>query len=317
MRSLATKSPLYHFPTQSFFVSLLVVVLAFVSNYKHGGLSIPVIRSITAFSTLCLITPWLARYVYITFLRLEHVVDAITESNQHELFSKYENLAFGLNRWSVLVTLALIFFAAITNISIWGLNWGSDSITLGILLSLLFGMFGNLGWAYGSIILFLFKFKTLELDFEPFETKKNEFDKLSSIFLGICIAGVVLYISTIVAGWLSIGPYLLLIPVLRFWIYPLAIMVIAFFVAVQISLHDIMKKAKDIRINKIMLLVQKFYREWEQTQLREKSASINDLLSWREKVEKESDVPFDFITILSLLVTIVLPLVKSIIDLFR
>jgi hypothetical protein len=94
-------------------------------------------------------------------------------------------------------------------------------------------------------------------------------------------------------------------------------MVIAFFVAVQISLHGIMKKAKDIRINKIMLLVQKFYREWEQTQLREKSASINDLLSWREKVEKESDVPFDFITILSLLVTIVLPLVKSIIDLFR
>lgn len=295
---------------------LLVVVLALFAQYRVSGFSIPPLRSISAFSILCLATPWLARYVYRTFLTLKKVVDALTDSNQRKLFSKYENLAFGLNRWSLVVTFSLILLATITNISIWGLYWSFYSIALALLFGFLFGMLGNLGWAYGGIILFLFKLKTLELDFEPLETKKNEFEELNSGFLRIFIAGIVLYIGAVIAGWLSIGPYLLLIPILRFWLYPLATMVIAFFITVQVLLHNIMKKAKDIRVNKIMLLARKNYREWEKTQLRKKAATINDLLNWREKVEKESDYPFDFITILSLLVTIVLPLVKSILDLF-
>ena len=66
-----------------------------------------------------------------------------------------------------------------------------------------------------------------------------------------------------------------------------------------------------------MLQVRKHYREWEQTQSHEKTSLINDLLSWKEKIEKESDLPFDVITTLSLFATIVLPAVKSLIELLR
>lgn len=66
-----------------------------------------------------------------------------------------------------------------------------------------------------------------------------------------------------------------------------------------------------------MLQVRKHYLEWEQTQSHEKASLINDLLAWKEKIEKESDLPFDIITTLSLIATIVLPAVKSLVELFR
>lgn len=316
-KSFSLVSPLYKAPRIFSAVIFLLIILVLLGQYLDNRFVNPFMPSFTAFSILCLITPWIAQYIYKTYLSLEDILVSLTETSQRELFAKYEYLLFGINQWSLLAALVIAVFAEITNAIVWGIWFSFAGTTFYIFLVVLFGIFGSLGWVYWGILLFSFRLANLNFDLEPFETKKEEFEKLNSKFLNFFIAGIVLYIGALIAGWLALGQYILIIPALKFWVLPLAIMVILFFIGIQFSLHNIMKKAKNIRLNKIMLQVRRHYREWEQTQSHEKTSLINDLLSWKEKIEKESDLPFDVITTLSLFATIVLPAVKSLIELLR
>lgn len=311
-------APLYSHPIWSFAVLLFIVVFVFATQYFQNELYAAFIPSVGAFSILSLLTPFIGNYLYKTFLSLQDTVNTLTEANQQEWFLQQKLFAFGINLRSVIVIILLALGGEITNrYLVWGIWTGAAKFFYFFHAALLFGILGMLGWAYFGILLFAYRLKKLDYDLEPFETKKDEFDKLNSAFLRMFIAGVILYFGAIIAGWLSpLGSYILQISMLQYWIFPLAIIVIGFFVLVQFFLHEIMKKAKNIRLRKISLLIRKHYLEWEKSQSPTHGTAINDLFSWKEKIEKEKEFPFDFLTIASVLVTVLLPTIKTIIELF-
>jgi len=311
-------APIYSHPAGSFAVLVFMVLLVFATQYFQNELYPDFTPSVGAFSILSLLTPFIANYLYKTFLSLQETVNTLTESNQQEWFLQQKTFTFGINLWSVIIIIALALGGEITNrYLVWGIWTGAAKVFYFLHAALLFGILGMLGWSYFGILLFAYRLKSLKYDLEPFETKKDEFDKLNSSFLGMFIAGVILYIGAIAAGWLSpLGSYMLEIPMLQYWIFPLAIVVIGFFVLIQFFLHEIMKEAKKVRLNKISLLIRKHYNEWEKSQSSIHGTAINDLLSWKEKIEKETDFPFDFLTIASVIVTVLLPTIRTIVELF-
>jgi hypothetical protein len=290
--------------------------MVFVIQYTNVGDNY-YLPSLSAFIALCLLTPLTAKYLYKTFLSLSDVVGNLTESNNQEWFRQQENLIFGINWWSILVVSLLIISGILTNYLAWGIfHKAIVELSFSVQLFFLFGILGNLGWSYWGILLFAQRLTTLKFDLEPFETKKDEFEKLNSAFLGMFGSGVFLYLGAVIALWLALGSYILFIPIIRFWVFPLAFMVISFFIAIQFFLHRLMQKAKSIRINKISSIINFHYHEWEKKRLPDDASAISNLLSWKEKIEKESDYPFDFLTIASVVFTVLLPTIRTIVELF-
>ncbi len=309
--------PLYSHPIWAFGIFIVLVLMVFSTQYFQNQLYIEYFAPVVAvLSILSLITPIVAFYLYRTFLSLQETVNLLTETNQNEWFVRQKMFTFGLHPLSVITVTLIAIGGFFTNYYlVWGVWSGVAQFFYFLHVIILFGILGMLGWAYFGILLFSYRLKYLDFDLEPFETKKYEFDKLNSSFLGIFSSGVILYLGAASAGWLSFGSYMLEIPILRYWIFPFAIVVIGFFILIQYFLHQVMKKAKEIRVNKFSLLIRKHYREWENSQSNANSTIINDLLSWKEKIEKESEFPFDVITFASVVATVLLPVTKAIIDL--
>ena len=314
--SLKSTFPLYKYPIQIFVFLMLIVFLTFVSQSVQNQLYLYFVPSIIAFAFLTLVTPWVAQYLRKTFLSLYSTICQLTESGNQEWFDQYDHFIFGANRWSILVAILVAIGGEITNYYLaWGLWSGFAKAIFFLQIGVLFGILGFLGWAYLGILIFAYHLRDLKFDLEPFETKKEEFAKLNSSFLGIFGSGIILYIGALIAAWLVTGPYILDIPLLQLWIPPFAIAVISFFLLIQVFLHEVMKKAKNIRINKMNTLMRQYFREWEKTKSSDQSTQINNLLGWKEKIEKESDWPFDVLTVISVVVTIFLPAVRAILEL--
>jgi len=309
--------PLYSRPVWSFISVLIVVILMFVTQYIQNQLYANFVFTVSIIATISLLTPLIGYYLYKTFVSLQDTISSLTETNQTDWFSKQTVFIFGVNRWSTIFIVLLAIGGLFINfIFVWKAWTGFAKFMYFLHASIFFGALGIIGWAYFGILLFSSQLKNLTIDPEPFETKKDEFDKLNSSLLGMFFIGATLYIGTIIASWISpISSYLLQQFILQTMVFPLAIGVFGFFILVQYFLHEIMKKSKRIRLNKISLLIRKHYREWEHNPSENYRATINDLFLWKEKIEKEKDFPFDFVTVASVTVTVLLPAVKTIIEL--
>lgn len=310
-------SPLYIHSGQFLIFLFLLVVFVLAAQYFQNELyNVP---SLWGFILLTLITPLSAKYLFQTFLSLREPLSSITKSNDAKWFENQKYFIFGLNPWSLVTTFCLVIGGNLTYFLVArGLWSGIADIAFILLESFLFGILGTLGWSFWALLLFAHRLRTLDIDLEPFDTKRDEFRKLSSSFLGMFGAGLMLYAGALIMGWLGVGAYIFYNPILKFWIFPFAITVIGFFILIQVFLHNVIKKAKLNRLNKISALIQKHYRDWEQ----QKSTSsqldaINNLLNWKEKIEKEFEWPFDLLTFFSVIITVLLPTIKSITELFK
>ncbi len=310
-------SPLYTHPIWVFVVLSIAVALVFTTQYFQNELYLEYFTPIVVIlSAISLITPFIASYLYTTFLSLQETINLLTETNQQKWFLKQKSFTFALHPLSVVAVISVTIGGLVTNyVLVWNVWTGAAKFFYFLHVSILFSCLGMLGWSYFGILLFSYRLKFLNLDLEPFETKKDEFNKLNSSFLGIFFTGLILYLGAASAGWLAFGSYMLAIPILRYWVFPFAIVVIVFFILVQYFLHNLMKRAKENRENKISLLIRKHYREWEKSQSSTASTAINDLLTWKEKIEKEPEFPFDILTFFSIVATVLLPAVRTIIDL--
>jgi hypothetical protein len=309
--------PLYSHPAWSFLALFIIVIFVFATQYLQNELYNGFTFSVGILSILSLLTPLFTYYLYRTFLSLQDIASTLTETNQQEWFLQQKQFIFGVNHWSIIVVVLLAIGGEITNYYlVWGIWTGIAKFFYFLHAGILFSILGMLVWTYFGILLFTYRLSNLHIDPEPFETKRDEFDKLNASLLGMFFAGVIMYLGAIISGWLSpFSSYMLQQFILQYWVFPLAVVVLGFFVLIQYFLHTMMKKAKRIRLNKILLLIRKHYSEWEKSQSANHSAAINDLLSWKEKIEKETDFPFDFFTIASVLVTVLLPTIKTIIEL--
>lgn len=301
-------NPLYNYTAWVFSVFFIIVALVFATQYFQGELNPCFTPTVIAFSMLNLITPLVANYLYKTFLSLQMTVNTLTGLNQKKWFSQQESFIFGVNTGSIVTALFLAVAGGIMNYGMVGCVWtGVAKFFYFFHVIVLFGSLGILGWAYWGVLLFFHHLSNLKLNSQPFETKKDEFDKISTLFLGIFSTGAILYIVTITASWISPLIDYMEVFMLQYFIFPSAIAIVCFFILVQHFLHEIMRQSKKNRVNKILSFIVKLYNKWEKSQLPNHRATINDLLSWKEKIEAEKDFPFGFLTIVFVLAVVFLP----------
>ncbi|MBK9925740.1 MAG: hypothetical protein IPP66_10645 [Anaerolineales bacterium] len=317
-------NPIYNYSAWVFSVFFIIVVLVFVTQYFQGELSKCFTPTVLAFSVLNLITPLVANYLYKTFSSLQNAVSTLTETNQKKWFSQQESFIFGVNTGSVATAIFLAICGGILNYGMVGCVWtGIAKFFYFLHVIVLFGALGVLGWAYWGILLFFYRLQNLKLNPQPFQAKKDEFEEISTLLFGIFSTGAILYIVAITATWISPLVDYLEVFMLQYLIFPLAIVIAGFFILAQHFLHEIMKQSKKTRLNKILAFTVKLYNKWEKSQLSTHRTAINDLLSWKEKIETEKDFPFNFFTIVFVLaavflptIALFLPTIKTIIKLF-
>ena len=195
-----TLSPLFKYHLQVSVLILIVSILAFWNRYIYYKQIDSYTPSLVMFSILGIIVPWIAHFIQITFSSIHTIIDELTETNNKEWFLQQFQLAFGINLWSVSISLILSTIAIKTDSILWG-NSESRVTTIGLpyflLLGLLFGMLGNLGWTYFCIIKLASKLKSLRTDDEPFDSKSEEFKRLNSSFLKMFGLGIIIYLVAI------------------------------------------------------------------------------------------------------------------------
>jgi hypothetical protein len=308
-----TIHPLYSHSVWSFFVFFIVTTIAVITLYLQGlrGYLNP---SVGIFGALNLITPLIAYFLYKSFLSLKSAINSLTETNQQKWFSQQETFIFGINIWSVSTTFFFALVGSIMNYYAMGWFWASAIAKFFYFLHVivLFGALGTLGWAYLGMLLFSHHLRNFKLDPEPFEAKKDEFQRINTSFLGVFFSGIILYIGAIIAVWLKLNPFAVYdhdILLFLLIVFPLVTIVICFFILIQHFLHEVMRKSKKIRLNKISLLIKKRYAKWKKSQLHSDAVPINDLLSWKEVIEREKDFPFNSLTVMLVLVIIFSPVI--------
>ncbi|MFT3893415.1 MAG: hypothetical protein QM730_17440 [Anaerolineales bacterium] len=303
-----TIHPLYNYPVESFAVFFIIVILVFATQYFQGELNQCLTPTLWAFGLLNLITPLIASYLYKTFSSLQATVSTLADTNQKSWFSQQETTIFGVNAGSIFTTICLALGGGIINYFMVGCVWtGIAKFFYFLHVVLLFGSLGILGWSYWGILLFSYRLRTIRLNSEPFETKKDEFETIGIALLGMFFAGVLLYIGALTATWISPLIYFFEVLMVQYVIFPVAIVLVCFFLFMQHFLHELMERNKRVRVEKILLFTKKHYVKWKKSQLPAHRTAINDLLVWKEKVEKEKDHPFDLLIIVFALATIFLP----------
>ena len=316
--------PVYSHPILSFSIFLIVVLLVLFTQYWQGELHKESAASVFTFGVLNIAMPLIAFRLYKTFSSLQNTINILARANQQKWFLQQKSLIFGVNIWSILVS----FFAALggTIMNYYAAHWfwtGAAKFFYFLHVVMLYSTLGTLGWAFLGLLQFAFHLKDLKSDPEPFETKKEEIEKISTSFLEIFLAGVILYLGATLAVWLA--PLYLIHEMLifQFLIFPLAIIVTCYFISIQYFLHKVMKNNKEIRINKIRVFMKKYYSKWKKSQLASHRIAINDLFAWQDRIEKEREFPFSILTTVLALVMVFLPItilffpiIKMIVNLF-
>lgn len=301
-------NPLYRHPAWFFSIFFIIIIFVLVSQYFQGGLSACFTPTILAFGVLNLITPLVANYLYKAFSSLQAIVDSLTETNQKKWFLQQAANIFGVNIGSSCTAICLAIGGGAINYFMVGVVWtGMAKFFYFLHVTVLFGTLGILGWAYWGILLFSYRLQKLKLNSEPFESKRYEFEKISTLFLGVFFTGALLYIVVIIATWISPLVFFFEVLMFQYIIFPTAIVVICFFMLMQYFLHELMKKDKKIRSDIILSFISKLYNKWKKSQKSSHREAINDLLLWKEKIDSEKDFPFDFLTVVFALVTVLLP----------
>lgn len=305
-----TINPLYSHSTWVFFAFSIIVINVFATQYFQGELHKSLAPTVLAFSMLNLITPLVANYLYKTFLLLQNIISALAKTNQKKWFSQQESFIFGVNTGPVVTAIFLAAFGGVMNFSVaWHFWTGIAKFFFFLHVIILFGALGVLGWAYWGILLFFYRLPNLKLDPHPFQTKKDEFERISTLLLGIFSAGAILYIVAITATRINPLVHYMEVFMLQYIIFPSAVVVLCFFILTQHFLHEVMRQSKKIRINKILSPMVKVYNKWEKSKSSTHRAAINDLLAWKEKIETEKDFPFGSLTIVFIIAVVFLPII--------
>jgi hypothetical protein len=104
-------------------------------------------------------------------------------------------------------------------------------------------------------------------------------------------------------------------PLSQLWIFPIAGVVISFFLAFQYAIHSMMVQSKQRRLDFMDQLLANKFEEWSSDPVSDKSKAVSDLIAWRDHIKEELDWPLDFRSMLLVISGLLLPTLKTIIDL--
>ncbi|MBD2019103.1 hypothetical protein H6F43_02750 [Leptolyngbya sp. FACHB-36] len=273
------------------------------------------------FGLIAVFMPFVAAYLYNTFGSLSSTLKNFLDLPNDEFeqwFNTQTQLIFS-SKWIYIVAVIFGSVGALT-VSTLGFPWLGLAHTAFIIFSVnLFALTGAVTWNYFGVLVFLERLGNFEIKESVFEWHEKDLRQLNQTFLKLFIPGVFNYIGSVAAVWLIPGERRLTLygSFGQFWIFPFAIAIITFFLAGQYLIHQLMAKSKQNRLEQLNKTLQGFYDKWSAAPSSDTAESITKLIEWRKHIQGELDWPLDFKTYFGVITGLLLPTVKSVLDLLR
>ena len=250
------------------------------------------------------------------------ILEDITRENsrKEQLLSKIKS--FENSAWSNIFPIAVTLLGSYT-LYIFGSPWRFTNplahSAFSIFVIVFFFVAGAIGWQYVFLLVILYSASKLDIIADIFAWPARQVKKINQIIIEIYFAGALIYIGAILSiGALPWGIFLLTNDNLftRLWVFPVALIVISYFLALQYFIHRILVTSKDIRLEKIDAKLEKLIDTKNMIESDINIKFISELIGWRKKIESESEWPFNFQTSLGVISSVLIPTIASISDMF-
>jgi len=249
------------------------------------------------------------------------LIDITSEESKKNLLAdeiKRIESSLWANIFPIAITLMGLFSLFLFGSPWRGLNLIAHN-AFSIFVIVFFLIAGALGWQYLALISTLFVASKFDVRANIFAWPARKIKKLNQISIEIYFAGVLIYIGAILAVWaLPWGEFLLTNDNLftRLWVFPIALIVISYFLAIQYSIHRLLSASKIIRLEKIDKKLETLSDDKNGAALDANIKLISELMNWRKIVDAEPEWPLNFQTSLGVVGSVLIPTIASISDMF-
>lgn len=221
-----------------------------------------------------------------------------------------------------------IFPSAITLVGLFSLvvfgspwrGWNLIAHNLFSIFAIIFFLIaGSLGWQYLAILTMLYKASKLDIQSEIFTWPARQIKRINQVTMEIYFAGLLVYVGAILSvGALPWGVGLLTSNNLftQLWVFPIALAVIGYFLAIQYFMHRIIIESKDVRLEKVDERLEVLLDKKDSNPSDAKLKLLSELIIWRKSIKSESEWPLNIQSSLGVIVGVLLPTLGSILDLF-
>jgi hypothetical protein len=280
--------------------------------------------------------PFFLKLLWTSFSSLSDILSKFTDFSEED--SKKYRVSGGVALF-ILIVGGVLSAGGVLTISTLGLPWNSTARTFfQIWLYLILFGYGVVAGLYMFHVRLLFSMSKMNVSCSPFYWPRIEISYLYRFYSKLLAAGTILYVLAIVSFWSTPGNWLVnawltnttfsaaaelgahlsvdlpwrLIESL--WVFPVAICIIFFFVLFNYGCHEFLTQCQSRSIDYFSKLASKVLEDWEKKPTIEKREKIDKLLEWRDKIKKERVWPLDFLAILSIIATTIVPIIQTFIN---
>jgi hypothetical protein len=272
-----------------------------------------------AVSALATSLPFVASYIRKKISLFPALIENIVEIEPSEVkmfhSSQEKSLYF---HWTAYLLPILFTFIALQSVMSLGTVWWNffAANAYNFLIGLLLLLTGSMGWLFLNFLIYIRNIGNMDILGEPFSWPHKYFRKLGQISLDVFYVGAVVYLGAIFAVWLiPWGNFMLFSsPFGYLWVLPLAITVISYFLVSQYLVHQIIKRSKDKRLDKIDQLLGDTYEKWNNNLGDDKTKMLSELIRWREIVANVADWPITVRTNFAVISGLLTPVIGAIIE---
>jgi hypothetical protein len=309
-------------------ISTYPLVISFITLFLM--LSVIVIQSLIEFhlellphelavSVLAASLPFIASYIHKKMSLLPALLDHMVENEPSDVknfhVSQEKRSYF---HWAAYLLPIIFTIIALQSVMSLGTGWWNfiAAKTYNFLIGLLLLLTGSIGWLFLSFLIYIKNIENFDIIGEPFSWPQKYFRKLGQVSLDVFFVGVVVYLGAILTVWLIPWGKLVIFssPFGYLWVLPLAITVISYFLVSQYLVHQVLKRSKEKRLDKIDQLLGDTYGKWNIKPGDDKTKMLGELIRWREIITNISDWPITIKTNFAVIGGLLTPVIGAIIQ---
>lgn len=264
--------------------------------------------------------PWVAASIQRSTLELfPHIEESLAapqaEANQRTL-RRVRNAFHDPIQYFLAIFLALFGVATTQYI---GIPWTGGVLALDLFwIGLVCAYVGFVAYYFVIALLLIYRLAGKTFRFEIFSSPALEIKKIYKTYMGFFWMGAALYVAAVVG--ISFSPVfweVLDTPLGQLWVFPVAVLAIIFFLAIQVCIHLIQAKIKEQRLLRMEKLLAEHYRRWEAEPSLAQATLIQGLVGWHAAVKGETDWPISVVSTITVIGSLLIPSISVVVDLLN
>jgi hypothetical protein len=222
-----------------------------------------------------------------------------------------------LVRWAPLASGSLLLIIGVYSTITYWVGWqGWIEWLFLIWAGIFFFGYGTLIWAFGSLLVLVWRISNLPIACSPFAWPIYQINAVYRTYFYVLSTGALLYGLAVLSVWIS--PYGAQVALETYsgmaWVFPPAACLILFFLVVHFRLHVLLLRYKQASDDELTRLLEAEYNAWAGEPGAEREERIDKLLAWRDHVRKEDEWPLGLKTVLLTVTTLLIPTIKTVVE---